>query len=147
MSPLKSIYIHTYYPISITLSIYIYIYYIIFTYILPYIALLVQLQVSGIIFIYKNYINTMIWSIERIKTKTAMFQENSNTLTNMAWKTRFKIFAGLSCLFHQNYIWIYSLNVVIKSAEIYYIFPKYTGFMEDLCSTGVKQTKLMVDFW
>ena len=36
---------------------------------------------------------------------------------------------------------------MIKSAEIHYIFPKYTGFMEDLCSTGVKQTKLMVDFW
>ena len=36
------------------------------------------------IFIYKNYISTRRWSNERIKTKTTMFQENSNTLTNMS---------------------------------------------------------------
>ena len=86
------------------------------------------------IFIYKNYISTRRWSNERIKTKTTMFQENSNALTNTSWKTRFKQnlcrpATPISPRLYMN-VWPKSRQIdvyMIKSAKIY-IFSKYMRF-------------------
>ena len=105
-----------------------------------------------IIFIYKNYIYTRRWSNERIKTKNTMFQENSNTLTNMAWNTRFKenTCRPATPIWPKLYmnIWPKSRQIyvyIIKSARIYIssISSKYIGFLQDLCSTGAKTNKVI----
>ena len=140
---------HVYYPISL----YIYTYIYIFIYI--YICSVLTLSTLSSIARFKNdiYIYTRRWSNERIKTKTTMFHENSNTLTNMVWKTRCK----QSISRPDMPIWPKSyLNIRPKSRQIYVymiisakicnIFSKYMEFLQDLCSTGVKANKVTGGF-
>ena len=142
-----------------------------YSYILPYIYYATYMYIYIYIYIYtcsvltlsalsstvrfKNYIYiyTRRWSSERIKTKTTVFLENSNTSRNMVWKARFKqsICRPATPIWPKLYlnIWPKSRQIylyMIKSAEIYNIFSKYMKFLQDLCSTGAKTNKVTGGF-
>ena len=147
--PLKSIYIYIYITPYIlpNLCIYVFIY--------IYICSVLTLNTLSSIARFKNYIYiyTGRWSNDRIKTKTTMFHENSNTLTSMVWKTRYKqsicrpdtpiwpkLYLNIRPKSRQMYVYM------IKSAKIHNIFSKYMEFLQDLCSTGAKANKVTGGF-
>ena len=123
---LLNLYMYLYIALYILCNLYIHI----FIYICSVLTLSNLSSIAG----FKNYIYIYKrrWSNERIKTKTTMFQENSNTLTNMVWKTRFKqsicrpdmpiwpkLYLNIRPKSRQIYVYM------IKSAKICNIFSKY----------------------